>query len=246
MDVAPVLSEREGAASFDDDDEPRFLVEDLVGLAVVVVCVGVILSALHPDLLVRNTTANGGDMGAHVWWPAFLRDHWFNHFRLAGWAPDWYAGFPVGQFYFPLPALLIDLLAIVMPYDIAFKLVTVSGPLLLPIAAYTFARSLRFPWPSPPLFALATLRYVFETRNGAFAKGDDAWTIYGGNLASTLAGEFSYVLGISLGLFFLAALSPRARDAPSPLAACRAARGHGAVPHRHRDVRRGRAASRCG
>ena len=205
MSVATELSESEGTTS--DDDSPRFAIEDILGLAVMIVCVGVIVASLHPNLLVRNTTANGGDMGAHVWWPAFLRDHWFNHFRLAGWAPDWYAGFPVGQFYFPLPALLIDLLSIVMPYDIAFKLVTVSGPLLLPIAAYTFARTLRFPWPSPPLFALATLRYVFETRRGAVSEGQDAWTIYGGNLASTLAGEFSYVLAIALGLFFLAAFA---------------------------------------
>jgi hypothetical protein len=213
MNVAPQVSKREGAppvvdplARLDDRDEPRFAIEEIIGFAVLVVCVGVVVSALHPNLLVLNTTANGGDMGAHVWWPAFLRDHWFNHFRLAGWSPDWYAGFPVGQFYFPLPALLIDLFAIVMPYNVAFKLVTVSGSILLPISAYVFARALKFPWPSPPLFALAMLRFLFETRHGALTKGDDAWTIYGGNLASTLAGEFSYVLGIALGLFFLAAL----------------------------------------
>src|SRR5882757_9789233 len=215
MNVAPGLSEREGAASYDDDDEPRFLIENVLGWVVVLVCVGVVLAALHPSLLVRNTTPNGGDMGAHVWWPAFLRDHWFTHLRLAGWAPDWYAGFPVGQFYFPLPALLIDALALVMPYNVAFKFVTVSGSLLLPISAYVFARALRFPWPSPPLFALAMLRYLFETRNGALTKGQDAWTIYGGNLASTLAGEFSFVLGMALCLFFLAALA-HALDPKTP------------------------------
>jgi hypothetical protein len=196
-----------GSVASDDAGEPRFLVEEIIGIAVLLVVLGVVLSAVHPSLLVRNTTPNGGDMGAHVWWPAFLRDHWFNHFRLAGWAPDWYAGFPVGQFYFPLPALLVDAFAIVMPYNVAFKLVTVSGSLLLPISAYVFARALRFPWPSPPLFALAMLRYLFETRNGALTKSQDAWTIYGGNLASTLAGEFSFVLGIALCLFFLAALA---------------------------------------
>ncbi|HEY5013998.1 MAG TPA: hypothetical protein VIK61_15040, partial [Acidimicrobiia bacterium] len=143
MDVAPGLSARERATPLDEASEGgndrRFLIEEIVGFAVVIVCFGVVLAALHPNLLVLNTTASGGDMGAHVWWPAFLRDHWFNHFRLAGWAPDWYGGFPVGQFYFPLPALLIDALAIVMPYNIAFKLVTVSGPLMLPAGAYCFA-----------------------------------------------------------------------------------------------------------
>ena len=100
MDVAPQLLNRERVekidgrasrlaarrASSEDPDEPRFAIEEIIGFAVLVVCFGVVLSALHPSLLVRNTTANGGDMGAHVWWPAFLRDHWFNHFRLAGWS----------------------------------------------------------------------------------------------------------------------------------------------------------------
>jgi len=44
---------------------------------------------LQPDLLLSNTTANGGDTGAHVWWPAFLRDHILPKWRLTGWAPDW-------------------------------------------------------------------------------------------------------------------------------------------------------------
>ena len=30
--------------------------------------------AFHAGLLVRDTTINGGDTGAHVIWPAFLRD----------------------------------------------------------------------------------------------------------------------------------------------------------------------------
>ncbi len=33
-------------------------------------------------------------MGAHVWGPAFLRDHLLPQGRLTGWTPDWYDGFP--------------------------------------------------------------------------------------------------------------------------------------------------------
>ena len=36
-------------------------------------------------------------MGAHVYWPWFLEHNWFPKFRLSGWSPDWYAGFPVGH-----------------------------------------------------------------------------------------------------------------------------------------------------
>ena len=49
-------------------------------------------------------------MGAHVWWPWFLEHNWFPKLRLSGWSPDWYAGFPVGQYYFPLPAVMVALL----------------------------------------------------------------------------------------------------------------------------------------
>ena len=156
---------------------------------------------LQPDLLLSNTTANGGDTGAHVWWPAFLRDHILPKWRLTGWAPDWYAGFPAGVFYFPLPSLLVVVLDVFLPYNVAFKLVTVLGPVMLPIAAYSFARGIGARWPAPPLFAVATLPYLFYT----------GYTIWGGNLASTLAGEFSFCIAIGLGLFFLGALA-RALD----------------------------------
>jgi hypothetical protein len=162
---------------------------------------------LQPDLLLSNTTANGGDTGAHVWWPAFLRDHILPKWRLSGWAPDWYAGFPAGAFYFPLPSVLVVVLDIFLPYNVAFKLVTALGPVMLPVAAYAFARGIGARWPGPPLFAVATLPYLFYT----------GYTIWGGNLASTLAGEFSFCIALGLGLFFLGALA-RALDERRSLA----------------------------
>src|SRR5258706_4537924 len=111
---------------------------------------------LQPDLLLSNTTANGGDTGAHVWWPAFLRDHVLPKWRLTGWAPDWYAGFPAGGFYFPLPSLLVVVLDVFLPYNVAFKLVTSPGPVMIPWAAYYFARRVAARSPAPPPFPVAT------------------------------------------------------------------------------------------
>ncbi|HVM39650.1 MAG TPA: hypothetical protein VM618_02585 [Acidimicrobiia bacterium] len=162
---------------------------------------------LRPDLLFRDTTTNGGDTGAHVWWPAYMRDHVFPKLRLSGWAPDWYAGFPVGHFYFPIPALLIVALDVVAPYNVAFKLVTVMGPVLIPVAAFAFGRGIRAPFPAPPLFAAATLPFLFFATD----TGEYSLHIAGGNLPSTLAGEFSYALSLALSLFFLGALA-RALD----------------------------------
>src|SRR3954452_8848732 len=101
-----------------------------------------ILSQLQPHLLVANTTPAGGDMGAHVWGPAYMRDHLLPHFRLSGWAPSWYDGFPPFQFYFPLPSLVIVLLDVLLPipYGVAFKVVTILGLLSLPVCAWAFGR----------------------------------------------------------------------------------------------------------
>src|SRR5438105_6761305 len=66
-----------------------------------------VLVNLKPHLLLSNTTPAGGDMGAHVWGPAFLRDHLLPHGQLSGWTPDWYDGFPAYQFYMVVPALMI-------------------------------------------------------------------------------------------------------------------------------------------
>jgi hypothetical protein len=195
------------------DDSSRARWQRAIGMGVVVLCAIAVVLIVNPGMrlawplwdsrfgyLFQDTTTNGGDMGAHVWWPWYLKEHWFSQFRLAGWSPDWYAGFPVGHYYFPLPAVLVALVDLVpfVPYNVAFKLVTVSGPLLLPASAYAFASGVRAPWPAPPAFAIAATGMLVQTREN--------WQIYGGNIASTLAGEFSFTLALALGLFALGAL----------------------------------------
>ena len=200
---------------FDEDDQVRAPWEKAIGWVIVAICTITVFYIMDPNLrlwpldqihfgdLFTGTTTNGGDMGAHVWWPWFLEHHWFSwnpfKMRLAGWAPDWYAGFPVGQYYFPVPALMVAALDQVMHYNVAFKLVTVSGPLMLPAAAYTFAKGLKAPWPAPPAFAVAAFGTLVQTRND--------WQIYGGNIASTLAGEFSFCIALAFALFGLGALA---------------------------------------
>src|SRR5689334_21456450 len=161
----PLPHESAPERSLDEDDVPRALWERAVGWAIIAACMVVVALILHPSLLLKNTTANGGGMGAHVWWPWFMEHHWFPKLRLAGWAPDWYGGFPVWQYYFPLPAVFVAILDIFLPYNVAFKLVTASGPFLLPGAAFYFAKGMRAPWPAPPAFALAALGMLVQTRS---------------------------------------------------------------------------------
>ncbi len=162
--------------------------------AVAIVGVMVVtLTQLHPNLLFLNTTTAGGDTGAHVALPAFLESHLLTHGELTGWDPGWYDGFPLYTFYFPLPGLLTVLVNAVVSYDVAFKLVTVLGSLLLPLCAWAFGRLTRLRDPAPACLAAATLPFLFEP----------SFTIYGGNLLSTMAGEFSFSLSLSLSLLFL-------------------------------------------
>jgi hypothetical protein len=171
----------------------RYSPESVITFVVVAAAVLFVFKHLSPSLLFRDTTANGGDMGAHVWGPAYLRDHLLPHGRLTGWAPSWYAGFPALHFYFPLPSVLVVLLDVVLPYNVAFKLVTILGVVTLPIAAWAFGKLSGLRFPAPPLLAVAMLPFLYDRFH----------TIYGGNISATLAGEFAFSISLSFGLVFL-------------------------------------------
>lgn len=168
-------------------------VEGWLTFGIVGACVVFVIAQVGGTLLITDTTPTGGDMGAHVWGPAFLRDELLGQFRLTGWSPDWYAGLPAFHFYMVPPMLAIALLSYVLPYGIAFKLVAVSGVVSMPISAWAFGRLARLPFPGPPLLAVGATAFLF----------DRAFSIYGGNLASTLAGEFAFSMALSLALLYL-------------------------------------------
>jgi hypothetical protein len=153
----------------------------------------VALSQLQPSLLVTATTTAGGDTGAHVTLAQFLRSDLLPHGQLTGWDPGWYDGFPLYTFYFPLPGMLTVALNAFITYDVAFKLVTVLGTLLLPVCAWAFGKLAGLRDPGPACLAAATLPFLFEP----------SFTIYGGNIFSTLAGEYSFSLSLSVALVFL-------------------------------------------
>ncbi len=162
-------------------------------LVTIVGVTAVAFSQLHPSLLFLSTTTAGGDTGSHVALPAFLESHLLTHGQVTGWDPGWYDGFPLYTFYFPLPGLVTVVLNGVFTYDVAFKLVTVLGTLTLPVAAWAFGRLAGMRDPIPAALAAATLPFLFES----------SFSIYGGNLLSTLAGEYSFSLSLSLALVFL-------------------------------------------
>ena len=152
----------------------------------------VTLWQLHPSMLLTNTTTTGGDTGAHIAMPKFL-ETLVSHGHLTGWDPGWYDGFPLYTFYFTIPDLFIAIGGWIIPYGVAFKLGTILGSVLLPVCAWACGRFFRLQAPVPTLLAAATLPFLF----------DYTFTIYGGNLFSTLAGEYAYSFSLSLAVLFL-------------------------------------------
>ena len=150
---------------------------------------------LRLDLVFLNTMPTGGDMGAHVVPIKYFIENFALNFQLNGWSNDWFAGYPLYFFYFPFPAVVTFLLNLVFPYGVAFKLMVI-GSILLTI--YSFERLFRNMQSNFSIFGyIAGLTYILT----------ESFTIYGGNLASTLAGQFSFTYSIAFANLAIAHLT---------------------------------------
>ena len=179
-----------------DPDSRRAFRQSFFNLAGLAAIYAVLISFFRPDLLLTLTNATGGDTGAHIAWASYLKRDFLPHFRVSGWTQDWYAGFPLFQFYFVVPYLLIALLSFLIPYQIAFKLGTALGVFMLPVCVYAAMRLMRFKFPMPILAAVMTLPFLFM----------ESYSIYGANIMSSLAGEFTYSVSFALCILFLGLL----------------------------------------
>lgn len=289
-------------------DRRRIFTVAIVGLSTLFV-----VWVMSPWAWFVDSTPTGGDMGAHVWSPKFLREELLPNFRLTGWSPDWYAGFPAFTFYMIIPSLAIvmvnigieidalgidsdfysfvamvlvahelprrlgydgriraitmvfaaalnlamswqwsgrtvdfrvlfepftyndasvdlalsaialplavaslvshvarrlparhralvvtvavvaTILVVPVPYGVAMKLIAISGVITLPLAAFAAGRLGGLAYPGPALMAVMTLPFLF----------DRSFNIYGGNIMSTMAGEFAYSMGLSIAVLYI-------------------------------------------
>lgn len=175
----------------------RWVTPSVLGLAALVAFL-----MMRPDLILTANTPTGGDMGAHVFLPAYMRDTLFSDGRILGWTNDWYAGMPVLYFYFPLPASMIVLLDLILPYGVAFKLVTVAGLVALPFASYVLCRGIGFTRPVSLVGAVAGGTFIFM----------ESFSIYGGNTLSTLAGEYSFSWSFAFSVAYLGVVIRNVRE----------------------------------
>lgn len=144
------------------------------------------------DLVFLDTTIAGGDTPAFIVPLEYLRDVLLPAGHPLGWDPSNFAGYAPFQYYNLAPFLLITAMSWVMPLTIAFKIVTLIGPLTLPLAAYFMLVLMRCRRPAPMFAACAAVLYLINEGN----------TMWGGNLLSLLAGEFCFSIGLSLSILF--------------------------------------------
>ncbi len=155
-----------------------------------------VLWNLQPELLLEPTITTGGDTASHYYAAWWLRYELLPHGRLTGWVPGNYAGFPLFQVYFPLPFALMAVTSLVVGLPVAFKWVTVAGLLALPAAAYACCRLVGWTFPAPALAAAFSVPFLFH-------EGNSMW---GANVSSTLAGEFTYSFATALMILFAGTL----------------------------------------
>jgi 6-pyruvoyl-tetrahydropterin synthase related domain len=168
----------------------RALLADVAGLLAIEL---LLLDYLKPSLLLTPTVAAGGDTPCHYPTLAYFRDTLLPRFRFHGWYPGAYLGHPLLLYYFPFAFLVMAALAPALGLAAAFKVGSVLGVFALPLLAYAALRLMGLSAPTPLLGAAATLVFLFCEEN----------PIWGGTIASTLTGEFSYTYGIGLALVFL-------------------------------------------
>jgi len=166
---------------------------DVVVLAAIEI---ILISHLSPEHLFTNTITTGGDTASHYYTLEYLRHYLLPNGKISGWTPGNYAGFPILQFYFPLPFLAMCGMDLFMPLQVAFKWGTLMGVFLLPVGLYAMLRKMRIPFPAPAIGAVLTLPFLFNPAN----------SMWGGNILSTFAGEFSYSFSLALTPFFLGSL----------------------------------------
>jgi hypothetical protein len=82
------------------------------------------------------------DSAGHIFSAWFQKTYLFPHWT--GWNPFFFAGYPHNTFYGPVYHYVIALFAVPFGLLAAFKIVTILGISLLPVAFYFFARTWRF------------------------------------------------------------------------------------------------------
>lgn len=156
-----------------------------------------------------DTRLCGGDSASWHQVMLFLRDELIPNGRLFGYDLSNLFGYNNFQFYFIPPFLIAALLSYIMPATIALKIATLLGSFLLPLAAFYTGKAMTGKARGGRLAAVLSLVFLYNP----------SYSMFGGNLYSTLAGEFSYSFAFAAFVFYIGVVFKTFKEGKSPFAA---------------------------
>ncbi|CAG4883197.1 conserved membrane protein of unknown function [Georgfuchsia toluolica] len=155
-----------------------------------------VANTLGIALLNSPNWPTGGDSASHLLYAWLYADGLLFSGKVLPWVPEVFGGLPFLSYYFPLPFIVIALLSKLIGIAQAFKWGAFLAAMLLPGTVFVASRRwLDMSWAGALFGAMGALAFLLHEQN----------SIWGGNLLSTLAGEFGYSYGICLAVLTLIA-----------------------------------------
>ena len=155
----------------------------LLCLLVTVLGAALIASLLGIDFLLSTNLPTGGDSASHLIYASIYAHELLPKGYITAWMPEVFGGFAFLSYYFPLSFICIASLSALMPFGPAMKFGMFAAAMLLPGAVWTGSvYLLRLPRTIAIWGVLASLAFLLHEQN----------SIWGGNLLSTLSGEFAF------------------------------------------------------
>ena len=163
-------------------------------MVVVLSTAWLIASVLGVGFLLSANLPTGGDSASHLLYAWLYVHELLPKGYITAWMPEVFAGFPFLSYYFPLSFITIAALAKILPFAPAMKVGMVAAAMALPGAIWLGSvYLLRIPRTIAIWGVLASLAFLLHEQN----------SIWGGNLLSTLAGEFAYSYGVLFSVLAL-------------------------------------------
>ena len=170
----------------------------LFSLLLALAAAALVAATLGSGFLNSDNWPTGGDTASHILYAKLYAEDLLWSGQVTAWIPEVFGGFPFLSYYFPLPFMVMAVLAKPLGLASGFKWGAFLASMLLPGAVFGASRYwLRFGWPAACLAALAALGFLLHEQN----------SIWGGNLLSTLSGEFAYSYGVLFAVLSIMAWS---------------------------------------
>ncbi|WP_205743273.1 6-pyruvoyl-tetrahydropterin synthase-related protein [Geobacter sp. FeAm09] len=156
-------------------------------MALMLLFAGLTISVLGVRFLNSPNMPTGGDTASHVLYAWHYAKELLFSGNILPWMPEVFGGFPFLSYYFPLPFIIIAVLAKGLGFSVAFKWGAFAAAMLLPGLVQVLGRRwFSLPWPASIFGAVGAFAFLLHEQN----------SIWGGNLLSTLSGEFTYSYGV--------------------------------------------------